>query len=551
MGFRIAAIVVLSAGILSFHSTSAKGNKDKKVVKQLKTDIGYLASDALEGRRTGSDGERKAADYIIAAYTKAGIPAYKGSYRYPFTFVNGKEITGSTLIKINGKTVADRDMAFPLPFSAVGKKVAGEVTPGVYEQGNIWMIPLYTDKDEANDPHFDWEKVVFDKAKDAAKQSALAVVFYDSYGSKYPVAFNRKSDYETLDIPVAMLTYKGYSAYVPSSETNVAVEMNISFKKTEMTGTNIAAFIDNKAKYTVVLGAHYDHLGHGEDGNSLDAKKDRSIHNGADDNASGTAALMQISKWIKDAKLKAYNYLFINFSGEELGLLGSKAIVKEHALDSNTVAYMINMDMVGRLNDSTHALTVGGVGTSPVWYNVVNKNDPNFRIGYDTSGVGPSDHTSFYHQGVPVLFVFTGLHTDYHKPGDDADKINYNGQAMVMDYVFNVVKKMDKMPKPQFTTTKQTTVGKVRFKVTLGIMPDYSFQEGGVRVDGVTEGRPAIKAGLKAGDIITQLGEHKINGMQTYMEALGKFAEGDKTTVKFLRDGKEMTAPLEFAPVQK
>ncbi len=546
MGARVAAIGLLAASFFFLQDVTAKGKNDNKTIKRLKTDIGYLASDSLEGRRTGSAGEHKAADYIVASYQKAGIPAYKGNYRHPFDFVNGKEITPATEIMVNGKTVSNKQDAFPLPFSATNKKVSGEVIPGAYEQGNIWMIPLYTDKDEANDPHFDWEKFAFDKTKDAAKQGALAVFFYDSYGSKYPVSFNRKSDYETLDIPAGVLTYSGYTNYVTNSDNTVTIEMNISFKKTEMTGTNIAAYMDNKAKYTVVIGAHYDHLGYGEDGNSLDAKKEHAIHNGADDNASGTAALMQVAQWVKNAKLKSYNYLFINFSGEELGLLGSKAIVKEEGLDSSKVAYMINMDMVGRLNDSTHALTVGGVGTSPVWYTLVDKKNPNFRIGYDTSGIGPSDHTSFYNQGVPVLFFFTGLHTDYHKPSDDADKINYKGEAIVMNYVFDIVKKMDKLPRPKYTPTKASSIGKVRFKVTLGIMPDYSFQEGGVRVDGVSDGRPAMKAGLKAGDVIIQLGDNKVNGMQTYMEALGKFAEGDKTTVKFMREGKEMILPLEF-----
>ena len=145
-----------------------------------------------------------------------------------------------------------------------------------------------------------------------------------------------------------------------------------------------------------------------------------------------------------------------------------------------------------------------------------------------------------------MLFFFTGLHTDYHKPTDDANKVNYEGQAMVMHYIYDVVAHMDKQPRPSYRVTKQQTVGKVRFKVTLGIMPDYSFQEGGVRVDGVTDNRPAIRAGIKGGDIITQLGEHKILGMQTYMEALGAFKEGDKTTVTIQRDGKEMTFPLEF-----
>lgn len=542
------AVALLSA--LFSQQVLAKGNNDKKTIKQLKADIGYLASDALEGRRTGSNGEHKAADYIIAAYSNAGIAAYKGNYKYPFTFVNGKEIAPNTVIKINGRSVTDHEMAFPLPFSATAKKAHGELIPAVYEQNNVWMIPLYTDADEAKDPHFDWEKFVFDKAKDAAKQGANGVVFFDSYDSKYPVSYNAKSDYETIDIPVAMLTYKGYTAYVPA-EGAIQVEMEVFFKKTELTGANIAAYIDNGAKYTVAIGAHYDHLGYGEDGNSLYAKKEKAIHNGADDNASGTAALMQLSKWIRDAKLKHYNYLFLNFSGEELGLLGSKAMVKDAGLDSTNIAYMVNMDMVGRLNDSTHALTVGGVGTSPTWFKIIDKSDPRFKIAYDSSGIGPSDHTSFYNKGIPVLFFFTGLHTDYHKPSDDADKINYKGEALVMDYIYDVVKKMDKMPRPVYTPTKQSTIGKVRFKVTLGIMPDYSFQEGGVRVDGVSDGRPAMKAGLKAGDVIIQLGDNKVNGMQTYMEALGKFAEGDKATVKFIRNGKEMSAPLEFTPAEK
>jgi C-terminal processing protease CtpA/Prc len=164
----------------------------------------------------------------------------------------------------------------------------------------------------------------------------------------------------------------------------------------------------------------------------------------------------------------------------------------------------------------------------------------------DSSGAGPSDHTSFYRAGVPVLFVFTGLHTDYHKPSDDAEKLNYDGETQVLRYVYNIVEQMDKQPKPKFKTTKEATVGKVRFKVTLGIMPDYSFQEGGVKVDGVTDGKPAIKAGIKAGDIITQLGSHKVNGMQTYMEALGAFKEGDKTEVTIIRGEDEIKLPIEF-----
>jgi Zn-dependent M28 family amino/carboxypeptidase len=327
----------------------------------------------------------------------------------------------------------------------------------------------------------------------------------------------------------------------------VPVSIAISIRKSEYTGNNVAAYMDNKAPYTVVIGAHYDHLGFGDAG-SLYAGKDKQVHNGADDNASGTAGLLQLASWIKKKKHRNYNYLFVNFSGEELGLYGSKAFVKDLGADTDKIAYMVNLDMVGRLNDSTHALTIGGVGTSPTWGEFISKTDKNFKIAIDSSGVGPSDHTSFYHAGIPVLFFFTGLHHDYHKPTDDADKINYPGELQVLKYIHSIIDALDTRLKPAFTPTKQTTVGKVRFKVTLGIMPDYTYQEGnGIRVDGVSDDKPAIKAGVKAGDIITQLGEHKIGGMQSYMEALAKFKEGDSTEVTVLREGKPLQLKLRFS----
>lgn len=540
--------------MLLFQPVFAQKVSEKKVVRQLKKDIGYLAADKLEGRRTGSEGEKLAAEYIIKYYTAEGIGGYKDKYIYPFTFTIGRTKGENTRIVVNGTELKKSKLAYPLSFSGNGK-VQGEVIPGVMEQGQIWLVPMFADEDEAKDAHFNWEKSAFERTKEAIKTGATAVVFYDQYNAKYPAEFNKRTEYEALSVPVAYITYEGYLQYMnkDKQETtpSVILELNTDLKDKKLTGNNILAYINNNAKYTVVLGAHYDHLGHGEDGNSLHAAKDGSIHNGADDNASGTAALMQLAARIKDAGLKNYNYVFMHFSAEELGLIGSKKIVEELGLDSNKVAYMINMDMVGRLNDSTHALTVGGVGTSPAWGKVVNKDDERFKIAVDSSGVGPSDHSSFYYKGIPVLFFFTGTHSDYHKPSDDADKINYEGQAQIMDYIYTITAKMDAMPKPAYTETKQTTVGKVRFKVTLGVMPDYSFNDGGLRIDGVTDGRPAAKAGLKGGDIIIQMGEHEIRGIQTYMEALGKFAEGDKTTVTILREGKKMTMPLEFTPKEK
>jgi len=534
----------------------AQHKADVRTANQLRDIIYYLASDSLEGRRTGSEGERKAGDYIINFYKERGIGPYKDEYRHPFHFIYGKEIVETTRIKIGNNTLDLKNEAFPLSFSAT-KHVSGDILPDVMEDGSIWMISLYADQDEANNVHFDAEKAMFDRTRDAQKHGATGIVFYDAYGSKWPPSFNGLSTNESVDIPVVFLSHIAYKKYVPAPDTfgadstkpkaGLVADLDITIKKTERIGTNIAAYIDNKAPYTVVLGAHYDHLGRGEDGSSLYSGTEPLIHHGADDNASGSAALLEVAAWVKKhKKLRHYNYLFINFSGEELGLLGSKNFVKDEHIDSIHTAYMLNMDMVGRLNDSTHSLELGGIGTSPAWGTLLEKPNKEFKISIDSSGVGPSDHTSFYHEGIPVLFLFTGTHKDYHKPSDVADKINYPGEVEVIKYVEEIVKKMDTEPKPHFTATKQTSLGKVNFKVTLGIMPDYSYQEGGVRVDGVSENKPAKNAGIKEGDIIIQLGDIKIQGMQSYMEALSKFKAGDKTKVTVKRSGQQMVLPLEF-----
>ncbi len=551
MSPRIFTAALFLLGCTPLTVLHAKNKSDKKTIKQLQTDISYLASDELEGRRTSTEGERKAADYIEKRYKDIGVKPYKEQYRVPFHFTYGKEASGSTAISVNNTLVPLNGDNFALPFSG-GGHVASEVQQDIMEQGSIWMIALYNDAEQADNPHFEAEKFMYERAKEAEKQGASGVVFFDGYGSKYNPSFNRHSEYDAVGIPVAFLSNDAYVKYIKEAQrkgSGIPIDLNISIVKSDRSANNLAAYIDNGAKYTVILGAHYDHLGFGEDGNSLfaNAKKEHQIHHGADDNASGTAALLATAKWVKSKKLHNFNYLFVNFSGEELGLYGSKAFVKDMSIDSAKVAYMINMDMVGRLNDSTHALTVGGVGTSPVWAEAVNMAGDDFKVVIDSSGVGPSDHTSFYNAGIPVLFFFTGTHKDYHKPSDRAELINYAGEAKVLNYVTSIVAKMDKDNlKPDYTITKQPTVGATKFKVTLGIMPDYTFQEGGVRVDGVSDGRPAIKAGIKQGDIIIMLGKYKVNGMQTYMEALGKFTPGEKTEVTVQRDGKNMVLPLEF-----
>jgi C-terminal processing protease CtpA/Prc len=208
---------------------------------------------------------------------------------------------------------------------------------------------------------------------------------------------------------------------------------------------------------------------------------------------------------------------------------------------------MINMDMIGRMSDSTRTITIGGYGTSPSWNDILNKTKSNFRVKLDSSGTGPSDHTSFYRKNIPVLFFFTGLHSDYHKPTDDADKINYLAMTDIVNYTVNIVRNSKIPQKLVFTKTReQQTSTSTRFSVSMGIMPDYSYSGTGVRVDGLSEGRPAIKAGLLAGDIVVKMGDTNIDSVEAYMKALGKFKKGDSTNVVVLRSGLEKTFNITF-----
>ena len=315
----------------------------------------------------------------------------------------------------------------------------------------------------------------------------------------------------------------------------------------EVKSQNVVGFLDNGAPYTVVIGGHYDHLGLGHDHNSLDANPDGKIHNGADDNASGTAGVIELARYYTNNKVKENtNFLFICYSGEELGLLGSKKYCERPSIDFQTVTYVINLDMIGRLNETTRKMVIGGVGTAPNFSNLIDVMPGGLTAMKDSSGIGPSDHTSFYLKNLPVLFFFTGGHSDYHKPSDDADKINYKGEMEVLEYIVGVTQRLDDKGKLVFQETKKKADDTPSFKVTLGIMPDYAYDGAGVHVDGVTDNRPASKAGLKKGDVIIQLGDVQVTDIQAYMKGLAKFKKGDTTTVKVKRGEETIEANVTF-----
>lgn len=310
-----------------------------------------------------------------------------------------------------------------------------------------------------------------------------------------------------------------------------------------ITGTNVIGYFDNNADQTVIVGAHYDHLGMGGEGSLY--REGEAIHNGADDNASGVAVLLHLADSLGKSKLNNYNYLFIAFSGEEMGLLGSNYFVKNPTFNLSKSNYMINMDMVGRLRED-NTLSVSGTGTAPIWNQVLNSTNPGFKLVLKESGVGPSDHTSFYLQDIPVLHFFTGQHEDYHKPSDDSDKLNYEGMEKISNYIIDVIEELNNTPKLTFKKTKNESEEVPRFKVTLGVVPDYLFDGKGMRIDGVSEDKPAQKAGLLKGDIVIKLGDSTVVDMMSYMRALSTFEEGNSTTVVVDRNGQKIEAEITF-----
>ncbi len=309
---------------------------------------------------------------------------------------------------------------------------------------------------------------------------------------------------------------------------------------------NVVGFLDNGAAHTVIIGAHYDHLGLGHDHNSLDPEPHGKIHNGADDNASGTAGVLELARLLSaNGKKEQYNYLFICFSGEELGLVGSKKFTERPTIDLSKVHYMINMDMIGRL-DPAKGLVIGGVGTAPDFVPTLQNLRFDYKIKYDSAGIGPSDHTSFYLRNIPVLFFFTGQHSDYHKPSDDVELIQLEGVGKVLRYVYQVIEQLDNKPKLVWQEVKTKDNDSPRFTVTLGIMPDYTFDGKGVFIDAVREGKPAQVAGIMKHDIITKMDDVDISDVQGYMKALSSYKKGDTARVTVRRGEEVITFDVQF-----
>lgn len=540
--------VLLLIPVLSYSQSKkkkrlAEEKANTELVNNLRTHIQYLADDKLEGRLTGTKGEDLAMQYIITQYSQIGLePKGTSGFVQEFEINEGRQIDAGTFLKVEDKTLRLTRDYIPLAFSAM-KPVTGSPAPALTEPRQPWFKDLKDLlEDNKSNPHFDVEAEIKKMTDKVSAKGATALFIYNTSSEVDNVQFNKNDKSTATKIPVIYLTKEGYEKYFTDHSATLDIALNVHFSDKTRKAKNVVGFINNNAVNTVILGAHYDHLGYGEDKMALDTG--HLIHNGADDNASGTAALIELARMLKKKAPVHNNYLIVNFSAEELGLLGSKYWI-EHPTATITPNYMINMDMVGRY-DTSHKLTIGGYGTSPVWGEVFAAEKNNLLVKFDSTGSGPSDHASFYRKDMPVLFLFTGSHSDYHKATDDWDKINYDGEKDIVKMVYRVIETTDNKGKLLFTKTTEPQAGRATFKVSLGVIPDYGFSGTGMRIDGVSPGKLAEKLGLQAGDVLLQLGEYKFVDVYGYTAILSKFNKGDKTQLRIKRGTEEKTFDIVF-----
>lgn len=535
---------------VSFFGLAQKQNKgDRQLIKNLKLHVQYLASDVLEGRRAGSAGEQKAVDYITAQYESAGLqPMGTQGFIQAFPINEGKKWDENAFLKVN-----QQSMDFGNDFFTVSTGSNGQFktksTLALEEAGQVWFKDVQEVLEEQqSNPHFDVQDWIKTSANSMKEKNAKALFLYNSGSLVDNIQFNKFDTSAALAIPVVYITKDGFKKYFNDALGTFDIDANLILAPQIRTGKNVVAYIDNKATHTVVLGAHVDHLGYNQDKNALDINND--IRNGADDNASGTAALIELAKALNKASKQgdAYNknnYLIIHFSAEELGLIGSKYWL-DHPTIQTSFNYMVNMDMVGRY-DATKKMSLGGYGTSSKWSEIIAKTPTTILYTIDSAGTGPSDHASFYRKDMPVLFMFTGSHADYHKATDDWDKINYMGQKDILRFVQNIIQTTNTYGKLDFLKTREAAMGRsTKFTVSLGVMPDYAYTGTGLRIEGASAGKLGEKLGLKAGDILLQMGDYKFIDVMSYMTTLSKFKKGDSTFLIYKRGTEEIKVDIIF-----
>jgi len=585
--------IVFFVVILVFAACTSRYNPEISIT-DIQENIEYLASDSLKGRKAGEPGDQLAADYIRSKFAAADLELlFDDGYQY-FNVVTEAQLgEGNSFVVDDQHFVAEKDFQ-PYAFSSNTEVEAGVVFAGYgldIDQDTLkwndfegidvsgkWILALQGDPDLDN-PHSPFLQYSTERAKglNAADKNAaglllvagpkysdndeLSSLFFDKNASRFSIPVIQI----TREVANAILrsageTVASLEAQMDVSNTGVNVLTDATVKATinvtleEKTTENIVAMlpaIDEALKEEyVVIGAHFDHLGMGGPGSGSKAVDTIAVHNGADDNASGVAAVIQLAEKMAAEKQNRRNLIFVTFGAEEMGLIGSKAFTNNPPVDLQKVVAMFNFDMIGRLDTTSMALSIGGTKTAKESEQLLNDLNTGFELALSGDGIGPSDHASFYLQNVPVFFFSTGAHPDYHTPQDDANRINYEGEKKVIEYaekVITAVANRDTRLSFQEAGSKFQRSRGGRYKVTFGIMPDYAgLEKRGMRVDGVTKDKPAYRAGMKKGDIITAIEGKKVSNIYDYMARLQTLKAGQRVSVDIIRDNKASVLIIEL-----
>ena len=532
---------------------------------RLQQDVSYLASDALDGRRTGTAGANDAARYIAGEFERAGLhPGINAAgaekrrqmmarYLQPFPYVGHVEL-GKNNVLANLRVGEDwmplgispnQTLHLTAVVNAGYGITANELNyndyKGTYSKTQVAVIRTGTP--DGDNPHGRFTTAGQLRFKVAAAQSAgvgaLLITSDEDDLKNDPLASLSYDNAGLAGIPVAVISKQAAEKLANAKDVTLTTDV----VRAEVPAYNVIGVLEGSdpilKKENIIIGAHYDHLGRGGEG-SL-ASKPGEIHHGADDNASGTAGLIELARLfnVQRSKLKR-TLIFIAFGGEEEGLLGSNYYVNHPLAPLTNTVGMINMDMIGRMKD--RKLIIGGVGTAKEWRGMIEP-EKSFALTLNEDGVGPSDHSSFYLKQVPVLFFWTGTHNDYHKPSDTWDKINYTDEAKILGFVARIVRDIDGADKRlTYTTAKSDPTQRASsFRVYLGTIPNYADSNEGMLLDGVREDSPAAKAGLKAGDRIVKIGNRDVKNVYDYTYALGEMKAGQEYVFELVRGSERLT----------
>jgi hypothetical protein len=599
--------VVVLAALVLLGGERLRAAEPSAAEARMLRDITFLASDLCEGRGVTTKGINLAADYIANEFKKAGLkPAgVDNAYFQPFTINGEAKLESPNVLVLRGPQGQEITLPVGSHFQPFGLAGSGKVTApvvfvgygatakeigyddyqGVDVAGKVVMILRKTPRPENAFASFNgrlsgYHSTFTTKIDNAEQHKAAAILFVNdrdsvkkekgdrlmpfnalAFGgtvSKLPIVHLRRAVADTmlqasLGAGVTDLECDIDRELKPQSAplTGWTATLEVRVKRTVVNVKNVLGVREGKgphAKETVIIGAHYDHLGYGGRG-SLAGPKVNAIHHGADDNGSGTTALLELARRFGGASTwEGRRLLFITFSGEESGLLGSEYYCKHPLIPLADTVTMVNMDMVGRLRPDTDTkkdkLIVYGTGTAANFDQLIEHLNKayDFKLQKIPGGMGPSDHASFYAQSIPVFFFFTGMHADYHRPSDTSDKINVEGMRRVADLVENLVNNLASMAdRPKYV--KVAGGGGINPGVhgpRMGIRPSYGDDKEGVLLDGVADGGPAAKAGLKAGDRITEIGGKPVKNLENYMVLLAAYKKGDVVEVGILRDAKKM-----------